>query len=166
MSAKRRLRKMHRYYDSMCDACGDFNYAKREQTANLDGHYALVTGARVKIGFQASLKLLRAGAHVIVTTRFPVDAADRYSKETDFPAFRERLQIHGVDLRHTPERRNPGTFPGRAPAPPRLHSQQRLPDRAPTRRFLSASPAARSGVDVRAASGAEKLPYESRRAAS
>ena len=94
--------KVHRYYDSMCDACGDFNYAKREQTADLSGHYALITGARVKIGFQASLKLLRAGAHVIVTTRFPVDAAERYSKETDFAEFRERLQIHGLDLRHTP----------------------------------------------------------------
>jgi NAD(P)-dependent dehydrogenase (short-subunit alcohol dehydrogenase family) len=99
---KKPFAKMHRYYDSMCDACGDFNYAKREQTADLNGHYALVTGARVKIGFQASLKLLRAGAHVVVTTRFPVDAADRYSKEPDFPVFRERLQIHGLDLRHTP----------------------------------------------------------------
>lgn len=94
--------RMHRYYDSMCDECGDFNYAKREQTADLGGHYALVTGARVKIGFQASLKLLRAGAHVVVTTRFPIDAADRYSKEPDFAAFRDRLQIHGLDLRHTP----------------------------------------------------------------
>jgi NAD(P)-dependent dehydrogenase (short-subunit alcohol dehydrogenase family) len=94
--------KMHRYYDSMCDACGDFNYAKRQQTADLSGHYALVTGARVKIGFQASLKLLRAGAHVVVTTRFPVDAADRYSKEPDFAEFCDRLQIHGLDLRHTP----------------------------------------------------------------
>jgi NAD(P)-dependent dehydrogenase (short-subunit alcohol dehydrogenase family) len=99
---KKPFAKMHRYYDSMCDACGDFNYAKREQTADLDGRYALVTGARVKIGFQASLKLLRAGAHVVVTTRFPVDAADRYSKEPDFSVFRERLQIHGIDLRHTP----------------------------------------------------------------
>jgi NAD(P)-dependent dehydrogenase (short-subunit alcohol dehydrogenase family) len=99
---KQPFAKMHRYYDSMCVACGDFNYAKREQTAALDGHYALVTGARVKIGFQASLKLLRAGAHVIVTTRFPVDAADRYSQEPDFSEFRERLQIHGIDLRHTP----------------------------------------------------------------
>jgi len=64
---KKSFSKMHRYYDSMCDACGDFNCAKREQTADLSGHYALVTGARVKIGFQASLKLLRAGAHVVVT---------------------------------------------------------------------------------------------------
>jgi NAD(P)-dependent dehydrogenase (short-subunit alcohol dehydrogenase family) len=86
----------------MCEACGDFNYAKREQTANLSGQYALVTGARVKIGYQAALKLLRAGAYVIVTTRFPIDAADRYAKEPDFAEFRERLQIHGLDLRHTP----------------------------------------------------------------
>jgi len=99
---KKSFAKMHRYYDSMCDACGDFNYAKREQTADLSGHYALVTGARVKIGFQASLKLLRAGAHVIVTTRFPIDAAERYSKEQDFAEFGGRLQIHGLDLRHTP----------------------------------------------------------------
>src|SRR5881394_3440289 len=94
--------KVHRYYDSMCTPCGDFNYAKREQSADLSNQYALITGARVKIGYQASLKLLRAGAHVIVTTRFPVDAADRYSKEADFASFRERLQIHGLDLRHTP----------------------------------------------------------------
>jgi len=94
--------KVHRYYDSMCEACGEFNYAKRDQTADLSGHYALVTGARVKIGYQASLKLLRAGAHVIVTTRFPIDAADRYASEPDYPAFSSRLQIHGLDLRHTP----------------------------------------------------------------
>jgi NAD(P)-dependent dehydrogenase (short-subunit alcohol dehydrogenase family) len=92
----------HRYYDSMCVPCGDFNYAKREQTADLRGHYALVTGARVKIGYQAALKLLRAGAHVIVTTRFPVDAAARYAGEADYATFRDRVQIHGLDLRHTP----------------------------------------------------------------
>jgi NAD(P)-dependent dehydrogenase (short-subunit alcohol dehydrogenase family) len=94
--------KVHRYYDSMCTPCGDFNYAKREQSADLSGKFALITGARVKIGFQASLKLLRAGAHVIVTTRFPIDAADRYSREPDASSYRERLQIHGLDLRHTP----------------------------------------------------------------
>jgi NAD(P)-dependent dehydrogenase (short-subunit alcohol dehydrogenase family) len=99
---KKAFGKMHRYYDSMCEPCGDLNYAKREQTADLSGHYALITGARVKIGFQASLKLLRAGAHVIVTTRFPVDAADRYTKEADYVDFSERLQIYGLDLRHTP----------------------------------------------------------------
>src|SRR6185503_11348096 len=99
---KRPFTKMHRYYDSLCAECGDFNYAKRAQTADLAGRYALVTGARVKIGYQAALKLLRAGAHVAVTTRFPVDAASRYAKETDFGEFAARLQIFGLDLRHTP----------------------------------------------------------------
>jgi NAD(P)-dependent dehydrogenase (short-subunit alcohol dehydrogenase family) len=99
---KQPFSKVHRYYDSLCEQCGDFNYAKREQTADLAGQYAVVTGARVKIGYQASLKLLRAGAHVIATTRFPVDAAERYAKEPDFGAFRERLQVFGLDLRHTP----------------------------------------------------------------
>ncbi len=99
---KRPFTKVHGYYDSMCEPCGDFNYAKRELTADLDGHYALVTGARVKIGYQAALKLLRAGAHVVATTRFPVDAASRYAREADFGTFRDRLQIYGVDLRHTP----------------------------------------------------------------
>ncbi len=99
---KQPFTRTHRYYDSLCETCGDFNYARRTQTADLNGQYALVTGARVKIGFQAALKLLRAGAHVIVTTRFPVDAAQRYSKEPDYPRFRDRLQIHGLDLRHAP----------------------------------------------------------------
>ena len=99
---KRLYTRVHRYYDSLCEECGEFNYAKRLQTANLAGHYALVTGARVKIGYQASLKLLRAGAHVIVTTRFPIDAADRYSSEFDYADFKPRLKIHGLDLRHTP----------------------------------------------------------------
>ena len=99
---KQPFSKVHRFYDSMCEPCGDFNYRKRGQSAPLNGLYALVTGARVKIGYQASLKLLRAGANVIVTTRFPIDAAERYSKEPDFSAFQARLQIHGLDLRHSP----------------------------------------------------------------
>jgi NAD(P)-dependent dehydrogenase (short-subunit alcohol dehydrogenase family) len=99
---KQRFTRVHRYYDSLCAVCGDFNYAKRTQSADLTGHHALITGARVKIGYQTALKLLRAGAHVVVTTRFPVDAADRYSRESDFPEFSRRLQIHGLDLRHAP----------------------------------------------------------------
>jgi len=93
---------LHFFYDQMCLTCGDFNYAKRTQTADLSGRVALISGARVKIGYQAAVLLLRAGARVIVTTRFPRDAALRYSKEPDFEAFRDRLQIYGLDLRHTP----------------------------------------------------------------
>jgi NAD(P)-dependent dehydrogenase (short-subunit alcohol dehydrogenase family) len=94
--------RLHFYYDAMCRACGDVNYAKRFQSASLAGQTALITGARVKIGFQAALKMLRAGARVIATTRFPRDAAQRYAGEPDFPEWKERLHIYGLDLRHTP----------------------------------------------------------------
>jgi len=63
---------------------------------------ALLTGGSVKIGYQAGIKLLRAGAHVIVSTRFPRDSAVRYSKEPDFMEWADRLEIYGLDLRHTP----------------------------------------------------------------
>ncbi len=63
---------------------------------------ALVTGARVKIGYQAALKLLRAGATVVATTRFPHDAARRYAAEPDFAEWSARLRVHGLDLRHSP----------------------------------------------------------------
>ncbi|NUQ75540.1 MAG: SDR family oxidoreductase [Polyangiaceae bacterium] len=96
------FREVHFFYDQMCPACGDFNYQKRTQTARLDGRVAIVTGARVKIGYQAAIKLLRAGARVIVTTRFPHDAARRYAEEADYEDFSDRLQIYGLDLRHTP----------------------------------------------------------------
>jgi NAD(P)-dependent dehydrogenase (short-subunit alcohol dehydrogenase family) len=99
---KQRCTRMHAFYDHMCGACGDFNFAKRTPTADLRGRVALISGARVKIGYQAAIMLLRAGARVIVTTRFPRDAALRYAREPDFDDFRDRLVIHGLDLRHSP----------------------------------------------------------------
>ncbi len=93
---------VHHFYDQMCGACGDFNYSKRGQTAELTGRVALVTGARVKIGYQAAILLLRSGARVISITRFPRDAAKRYAAEPDFAEWEDRLHILGVDLRHTP----------------------------------------------------------------
>ena len=96
------FRHLHYFYDSMCDACAELNYAKRFQTASLKGRVALITGARLKIGYQAALMMLRAGASVIVTTRFPQDAAQRFSREADFADWGARLKVHGLDLRHSP----------------------------------------------------------------
>ena len=99
---KQEYSTLHPFYDQMCKECGDFNFAKRSETADLSGRVALLTGGRVKIGYQAGIKLLRAGASLIVTTRFPRDAAQRYSQEADFAEWGERLEIFGLDLRHTP----------------------------------------------------------------
>jgi NAD(P)-dependent dehydrogenase (short-subunit alcohol dehydrogenase family) len=96
------FKRLHFFYDSMCPSCAELNYSKRFQTTSLKGRTALITGSRVKIGYQVSLKLLRAGAEVIATTRFPMDSALRFSQEADFEQWKNRLHIYGLDLRHTP----------------------------------------------------------------
>lgn len=94
--------EVHHFYDQLCPSCAALNWDKRHPRGDLSGRVALVTGARVKIGYQAAIFLLRAGARVIVTTRFAGDAAMRFAGEPDFEDFEDRLQIHGLDLRHTP----------------------------------------------------------------
>jgi NAD(P)-dependent dehydrogenase (short-subunit alcohol dehydrogenase family) len=99
---KQPYQKLHTFYDQLCPTCGDVNFARRQPRLDLTGRTALVTGARVKIGYHAAIMLLRNGANVVVTTRFPADAAARYAREPDFAAWGHRLQVWGLDLRHTP----------------------------------------------------------------
>lgn len=99
---KRDYAKIHHFYDQLCPPCAELNFRKRTESADLRGRVALVTGGRVKIGYQAVLKLLRAGATLIVTTRFPRDSAMRFAQEADFAEWGHRLEIFGLDLRHTP----------------------------------------------------------------
>jgi NAD(P)-dependent dehydrogenase (short-subunit alcohol dehydrogenase family) len=94
--------RLHPFYDQLCRRCGDEGFVRRTATADLRGRVALVTGARVKIGYQAAILLLRAGCRVVALTRFPRDAAARYAREPDFAAWKDRLTLYGVDLRHTP----------------------------------------------------------------
>ncbi|HEY0284163.1 MAG TPA: SDR family oxidoreductase [Vicinamibacterales bacterium] len=99
---KQKYTQIHHFYDQMCPSCAQLNFTKRAELADLRGRVALLTGGRVKIGYQAGLKLLRSGAHLIVTTRFPRDSAARYAREPDFGDWGDRLEIFGLDLRHTP----------------------------------------------------------------
>jgi NAD(P)-dependent dehydrogenase (short-subunit alcohol dehydrogenase family) len=99
---KQKYTVIHHFYDQLCPPCAELNFGKRTEVADLTGRVALLTGGRVKIGYQAGLKLLRAGASLIVTTRFPRDSAARYAGEADFGEWADRLEIVGLDLRHTP----------------------------------------------------------------
>ena len=99
---KKEFSTVHHFYDRLCINCAEENFAKRTELADLSGRVALLTGGRVKIGCQAGLKLLRAGARLVVTTRFPRDSAARYAREPDFGEWGDRLEICGLDLRHTP----------------------------------------------------------------
>ncbi len=94
--------QLHDFYDQLCPACAELNFAARTELADLRGRVALLTGGRVKIGYQAGLKVLRSGARLIVTTRFPQNAASRYAEEPDFSEWADRLEIFGLDLRNLP----------------------------------------------------------------
>ncbi|WP_433186499.1 SDR family NAD(P)-dependent oxidoreductase [Actinoallomurus sp. CA-150999] len=95
---KAHYRLLHPEYHLLCPECAEENLARRHARCDLRGRRAIVTGGRVKIGFQLALKLLRDGAEVLVTTRFPRDAARRFAAVPDAGDWLDRLRVHGVDL--------------------------------------------------------------------
>lgn len=96
---KRFYFERHHFYDCLCPTCAALNWHKRQRVVDLRGKVVLLTGGRIKIGFEAALKLLRCGALVHVTTRFPTDAARRFSQCADFAQWADRVVVHGLDLR-------------------------------------------------------------------
>lgn len=98
-TCKVRFTQLHFFYDQLCPSCAELNYRKRLQTADLSGKIAVLTGARVKIGFRVALKLLRCGATLVATSRFPRDAAERFAQESDYLIWEHRLHVVGLDLR-------------------------------------------------------------------
>jgi NAD(P)-dependent dehydrogenase (short-subunit alcohol dehydrogenase family) len=94
---------VHDLYPSLCRPCGAFNLASSQLSLpgklNLTGRIALITGGRINLGYHTALRLLRCGANVIVSSRYPADAADRFSKEADFTQWESRLKVAGADFR-------------------------------------------------------------------
>jgi len=89
----------HEFYNSMCIECGNFNFEMRNRMKDLTGSTAIVTGGRIKIGYEIALWLLRNNCTVIVTTRFPADALLRFQKEKDYSNFKDRLFLYGLDFK-------------------------------------------------------------------
>ncbi|MGW0658708.1 SDR family NAD(P)-dependent oxidoreductase [Streptodolium elevatio] len=87
------------FYHQLCPRCAHENRVRRRARADLAGRRALVTGGRVKIGFELVLKLLRDGAEVIVTSRFPHDTRTRFAAVPDHGAWFDRLTVVPIDLR-------------------------------------------------------------------
>jgi restriction endonuclease S subunit len=89
----------------LCPKCEKNNSRKREELSeelatSTHQRVAVVTGGRIKIGYETCLKLLRSGCFVILTTRFPVDAAYKYANENDFENWCSRLKIYKIDFRN------------------------------------------------------------------
>ncbi len=93
----------HPLYPSLCHSCGEFNISSSAislpQNLRLEGKTALVTGGRINLGFHTALRMLRCGSSVIVTSRYPQDARTKYSEETDYLRWNDRLKIVGADFR-------------------------------------------------------------------
>ncbi|MBS7530327.1 SDR family oxidoreductase [Hazenella sp. IB182353] len=97
---KQPLHQPHSDYMKLCISCGDLNKEKRNASHDLNGYTALVTGGRTKIGYHTALRLLRDGARVIATSRFPYDAMKQYMNEHDFDIWQDRIHIYGLDFRY------------------------------------------------------------------
>ncbi|WP_226361889.1 SDR family NAD(P)-dependent oxidoreductase [Pseudonocardia sp. ICBG1142] len=96
---KTRYTVVDAFYHQLCQDCAAAHRAHREARTDLTGRRALLTGGRAKIGMYIALRLLRDGAHLTITTRFPRDAARRFAALPDSAQWLHRLRVIGVDLR-------------------------------------------------------------------
>ncbi|HWV50832.1 MAG TPA: SDR family NAD(P)-dependent oxidoreductase, partial [Microbacterium sp.] len=87
------------FYHQLCPECARFSHERRDARTDLTGRRALLTGGRAKIGMYIALRLLRDGAHLTITTRFPRDAVRRFTSLPDSSEWIHRLRIVGIDLR-------------------------------------------------------------------
>ncbi|MCX4684815.1 SDR family NAD(P)-dependent oxidoreductase [Kitasatospora purpeofusca] len=96
---KQRYREVDAFYHMLCRPCAADNTARRGLSTDLRGRRALLTGGRVKIGFQLALMMLRDGAELLVTSRFPHDTVRRFRAAEGSAAWWDRLTVVGIDLR-------------------------------------------------------------------
>jgi NAD(P)-dependent dehydrogenase (short-subunit alcohol dehydrogenase family) len=87
------------FYHQLCPDCAALHHAKRDARTDLTGRRALLTGGRAKIGMYIALRLLRDGADLTITTRFPRDAVRRFGAMEDSADWMDRLHVVGIDLR-------------------------------------------------------------------
>jgi NAD(P)-dependent dehydrogenase (short-subunit alcohol dehydrogenase family) len=98
-----RGRARHHQFTNHCVVCGEQNAQKRHRLVDLTGRVAVLTGARIKIGFQTGIRLLRCGATLLATTRFPANALCRYRQEVDYDQWKHRLHLLYADLQNPAE---------------------------------------------------------------
>ncbi|MFB7470833.1 SDR family oxidoreductase [Kitasatospora sp. NPDC056184] len=96
---KQPYRQVDAFYHMLCRPCAADNTARRALSTDLRGRRALLTGGRVKIGFQLALMMLRDGAELVVTSRFPHDTVRRFRAAEGSAGWWERLTVVGIDLR-------------------------------------------------------------------
>ncbi|MFI6448328.1 SDR family NAD(P)-dependent oxidoreductase [Kitasatospora sp. NPDC050543] len=96
---KSTYRQVDGFYHLLCPDCAGDNAARRGLRTDLRGRRALLTGGRVKIGFQLALMMLRDGVELTVTSRFPHDTLRRFRAAAGSEEWFDRLDVIGIDLR-------------------------------------------------------------------
>ncbi|MFJ2190148.1 SDR family oxidoreductase [Kitasatospora sp. NPDC087861] len=96
---KQPYRQVDGFYHMLCPGCAADNTTRRALSTDLRGRRALLTGGRVKIGFQLALMMLRDGADLTVTSRFPHDTVRRFRAAAGSAQWWDRLTVVGIDLR-------------------------------------------------------------------
>ncbi|MCG6492961.1 SDR family NAD(P)-dependent oxidoreductase [Kitasatospora sp. A2-31] len=96
---KQPYHRVDAFYHMLCPACAADNTARRALATDLRGRRALLTGGRVKIGYQLALMMLRDGAELLVTSRFPHDTVRRFRAAPGSADWWDRLTVVGIDLR-------------------------------------------------------------------
>ncbi|CAM5675496.1 oxidoreductase [Streptomyces spiroverticillatus] len=96
---KQSYRQVDAFYHALCPDCAADNATRRSLSTDLSGRRVLLTGGRVKIGFQLALMMLRDGAELIVTSRFPYDTWCRFRAVEGSGEWLDRLTVAAVDLR-------------------------------------------------------------------
>ncbi len=96
---KQKYVEVDAFYHQLCPACAVVGHTKRSARTDLTGRRALLTGGRAKIGMYIALRLLRDGADLTITTRFPHDAVRRFAQLSDSSDWLHRLRVVGIDLR-------------------------------------------------------------------
>ncbi|MFI2369304.1 SDR family oxidoreductase [Streptomyces sp. NPDC018833] len=92
-------RQVDSFYHRLCPPCAEDNTARRSLSTDLHGRRVLLTGGRVKIGFQLALMMLRDGAELLVTSRFPDDTLRRFRAVPGSGEWLDRVTVVAVDLR-------------------------------------------------------------------
>lgn len=91
---------VHHFYHRLCPTCAKQSYQYRSLMPDLSNRRVILTGGRVKIGYATALKLLRCGAHLTLTTRFPALALEQLQQEDDYAKWQHRVEVYGLDLRN------------------------------------------------------------------
>lgn len=95
-----KFNEVHFFYNRLCPKCAEYNYSMRTNNTDLNNRNVIITGGRVKIGYATTLRLLRAGANIIVTSRFPALTLDQLKQEQDYKNWKNRVTVYGLDLRN------------------------------------------------------------------